>query len=54
MCLSGGGGRGGPGRREPELQPEEWGLACLVRRDVQEAGGGAEFGPLCRACGTRD
>ena len=54
MCLSGGGGRGGPGRREPELQPEEWGLACLGRRDVQEAGGGAEFGPLCRACGTRD
>ena len=47
-------GEGGLGRGEPEPQSEGWGAACLGSRNVQEAGDGREFGPLCRACGIRD
>ena len=48
-------GEGGLRRGEPQPQSEEWwGAACLGSRNVQEAGDGLEFGPLCRANGTRD
>ena len=53
MRLSGGGRGGGWGEENwsPSLRS---GGSLFGEQDVQEAGDGPEFGPLCRACGTRD
>ena len=47
-------GEGAQEGESPSSSLSSGGLACLGSRDVQEAGDGAEFEPLCRACGTRD
>lgn len=54
MCLIGKGHKKGAGEGRPGAQPEDWGAACLGSRNVQEVVDGAEFGPLCKAWGTRD